>query len=157
MNIMFVCLGNICRSPLAHAVFQHLVNLKNLSSQFNLDSSGTSAYHIGEPADSRMIMTARNYGILIDHLVRQFKRPDFERYDLIMAMDRQNYSDIIRLSSNEKDHQKVKLFREYDPKLTLVKDVPDPYFGGENGFDNVFKIVSRTCENLLSVIMKDFK
>ena len=148
---MFVCLGNICRSPVAEAVFAHLVNEKGLGKKFTVDSSGTSAYHIGADPDPRMQAAAEQQGVNMSHKAQQFKKDHFNKFDLIFAMDNSNYDDIISLTQNIKHREKVHLFREFDPNaISNNADVPDPYYrGGMDAFNEVFQIVSRTCEEIL--------
>ncbi|MBI9100055.1 MAG: low molecular weight phosphotyrosine protein phosphatase [Spirochaetaceae bacterium] len=150
---MFVCLGNICRSPLAHAVFQEMVNERGLEDHYSVQSSGTCAYHAGEPADSRMRKTALGRGIKINHKARQIFRYDLEEYDYIFAMDKNNYQNIRRLTTNEDLLKNVFMFRQFDP-LT-PGDVPDPYYGGQSGFDDVYDIVDRTCSHILDLLEED--
>lgn len=147
---MFVCLGNICRSPLAHAVFQKMVDEKGLSDQYTVQSSGTCAYHVGEPSDSRMRSTASRKGVKINHRARQMFRYDLEDFDYIFAMDSNNYKAIRRLTANEELLSHVRMFRDYDPQGP--GDVPDPYYGGQEGFETVFNIVERTCSQILDRI-----
>lgn len=147
---MFVCLGNICRSPLAHAVFQQLINDRKLGDSYFVESSGTCAYHVGEQSDIRMRKTASERGVQIDHKARQIFRFDLEEYEYIFAMDRNNYQGIRRLTSNENLLKRIYLFRDFDP--VEKGDVPDPYYGGQNGFDDVFDIVDRTCRNILDLM-----
>lgn len=144
---MFVCLGNICRSPLAHAVFQKLVDDRNLGDSYVVQSTGTCAYHAGEQSDERMRSTAADRGVKINHKARQFFRYDLEEYDYIFAMDNNNFLGIRRLTTNEDLLKHVYMFRDFDP---IEKgDVPDPYYGGQKGFDNVYDIVDRTCRSIL--------
>lgn len=147
---MFVCLGNICRSPLAHAVFQEIVNERELSDGYEVQSSGTCAYHVGEPSDSRMKQTALDHGVKIKHRARQIFRCDLEDYDYIFAMDHNNYSNLRRLTANEGLLARIRMFRDYDPEGP--GDVPDPYYGGQEGFETVFSIVKRTCDNILDLM-----
>ncbi len=155
-KILFVCLGNICRSPLAHAVFENLVHNNGLSDEFEIESCGTGSWHVGEMPDSRMIAEAKKHEIKMEHLRgRTLQALDFKYYDLILAMDNSNLGVLLTKTLPEfKD--KIKLFRTYDPKSTdSMAEVPDPYFGGAEGFSNVFDIVERTCENLLEELKKD--
>ena len=149
---MFVCLGNICRSPVAEAVFTHLVYENKLQKKFEADSSGTSAYHIGADPDPRMQATAEKNGVEMDHHAQQFKKEHFDQFDVIFAMDSSNYDDIISLTQNQKLRKKVHMFRAFDPKAASNgADVPDPYYrGGMAAFDEVFDISYRTCEEILS-------
>lgn len=147
-KIVFVCLGNICRSPTAEGVMQHLVNQRSLQPYFYIDSAGTSAYHIGEPANSKSQKTANGHGITLKSRARRFETYDLEEFDMILAMDKENYENLQRMDENGLHSDKIKMFREYDPKPE-GNEVPDPYFGGIDGFQHVFEIVLRTCENLL--------
>ncbi|MBB6481630.1 low molecular weight protein-tyrosine-phosphatase [Spirochaeta isovalerica] len=149
-RVMFVCLGNICRSPLAHAVFQEIVNQRGLTDQYEIQSSGTCAYHVGEPSDSRMKKTALDHGVKIKHRARQIFRYDLEDYDYIFAMDHNNFNNLKRLTANEGLLARIRMFRDYDPEGP--GDVPDPYYGGQEGFENVFTIVQRTCDHILDLM-----
>ncbi|HET6527759.1 MAG TPA: low molecular weight protein-tyrosine-phosphatase [Balneolaceae bacterium] len=146
-KICFVCLGNICRSPTAEGIFQHLVNERGLQAYFEVDSAGTSAYHSGQSANQNSQRTANKYGITLHSKARQFKTFDLDYFDLILAMDNQNLANINRLT-NDKHGQKVRPLRAFDPDPEHG-EVPDPYAGGREGFENVFKIVKRSCEHLL--------
>lgn len=148
-QIVFVCLGNICRSPTAEGVFQHLVNERGLGSYFYIDSAGTSAYHIGETANSRSQKTANDHGIQLRSRARRFESDDLKEFDLVVAMDSQNLSDIEQLISKSSFNTKIIRMRDYDPKPG-DGDVPDPYYGGIDGFENAFNIVKRSCEALLN-------
>lgn len=149
-KIVFVCLGNICRSPTAEGVMQHLVNERGLQPYFYIDSAGTSAYHIGEPANSKAQKVANERGFELKSRARRFEAEDLDEFDLILAMDRENYENILALDINGDYSDKVKMMREFDPKADNDAEVPDPYYGGMDGFNNVFDIVQRSCENLLN-------
>jgi len=140
-KILMVCLGNICRSPLAHGILE-----SKLSEDFFIDSAGTSSYHIGNLPDSRSISTARKHGIdITNQRSRQFKKSDFENFDIIYAMDKSNYNNIIHLANTTEEKQKVKLIlNESHPNQNL--EVPDPYYGGDSGFDNVYKMLDKACD-----------
>jgi len=141
-RILVVCLGNICRSPLAHGIFESI-----LGDDFYVDSAGTGAYHIGNPPDSRSIAIAKKNGIDISHQkARQFKPSDFDQFDSIYVMDRQNLKDVNSLAQNNHDYQKVQLLCDVEG-LDGV-DVPDPYYGGEQGFEDVFRLIHKACEAL---------
>lgn len=147
-SVCFVCLGNICRSPTAEGVFQHLVNERGLEAYFEIDSAGTSAYHLGESANSRSQKVANKHGIELHSRGRQFEPSDLEYFDLILAMDQENLVNIRTLDSKGEFTHKIGLLRDLDPEGT-GEEVPDPYFGGMNGFQNVFDVVYRSCNHLL--------
>ncbi len=147
-KICFVCLGNICRSPTAEGVFQHLVNERNLQPYFEIDSAGTSAYHVGESANSKSQQTAKQHGITLHSKARQFESSDLDYFDMVLAMDQENLSNIKRMSNGEPDNVNIGMLRDFDPEPG-DGEVPDPYYGGISGFENVFQIVKRSCENLL--------
>ncbi len=154
-KVQFVCLGNICRSPLAHAVFQQKVNEAKLDKTIHIESSGTGNWHVGSLPDSRMREVAKKAGYIMDHRARHLSYSDINEYDLVLAMDSQNYKEIIAKCKTEEERQKVKLFREFDPNcLGNDKETPDPYFGGRAGFELVLDIVERTSLSLLNYIIK---
>lgn len=155
-KIVFVCLGNICRSPTAEGVFQHLVNERGLQPYFYVDSAGTSAYHIGERANSKSRKTASGHGIELQSRARRFEYDDLQEFDLIVAMDHENLQNIKALDMKNKFSDKVVMLREYDP-APGNGEVPDPYYGGMDGFENVFIIVERSCKALLDELEKKIK
>ena len=142
-KLVFVCLGNICRSPTGEGIFIHKVNEAGLESYFYIDSSGTAAYHTGERADRRSQETANDHGIRLPSIARRFEYADLEEFDLILAMDSSNLKNILDIDKKGKYSDKVKLLREFDP-------IPDPYYGGAMGFENVFQMVERSCDTLLN-------
>jgi protein-tyrosine phosphatase len=149
-SVLMVCLGNICRSPLAEGVLREKAEKLNLA--ITIDSAGTSNYHIGEHPDSRTIANAMKHGIDVSGLkARQFQVADFDRFDAIFVMDSSNYSDVIALARNENDKRKVELIlnRVY-PGSNMA--VPDPYFGGEQGFENVFILLEQACDVIAKAI-----
>jgi protein-tyrosine phosphatase len=147
-RVLFVCLGNICRSPAAEGVFRHLVADAGLSDRFVIDSAGTGAWHIGEPADPRMCAAARRRGVTLTGVARQVTSEDFDRFDYILAMDTSNLRHL-RQRAPSSHRAKVHLFRDFDP-LEPGEDVPDPYYGDHKGFDEVLDIVARTARALLA-------
>lgn len=151
INVLFVCMGNICRSPLAHGQFEELVNKEGLSERIMVDSAGTHAYHVGEPPDPRSQQTALRHGIdLGSQRARRVDLPDFEKFDYILAMDRDNYR--ILMNSAAADHQhKIHLFLEYAPERS-EEEVPDPYYGGPDGFDKVYEMVEAAANGLMADI-----
>lgn len=149
IRVLFVCLGNICRSPLAAGVFRKLVDEAGLSAHFEIDSAGTGPWHVGEPADRRMQHTARQHGVdLSSHVARQLSQEDLARYDYILVMDRENLEDVLRMDREGRFRDKVQLFRTFDPEPGNG-EVPDPYYGGARGFEEVYQIVTRTARRLL--------
>ncbi|MDR9417045.1 MAG: low molecular weight protein-tyrosine-phosphatase [Gracilimonas sp.] len=148
-KLVFVCLGNICRSPTAEGIFIHKVNEAGLENYFYIDSAGTSAYHIGESANSKSQATANKHGIHLPSKARRFEYSDLEEFDLILAMDSENYRNIKQLDRNSKFAHKVKMMREFDPQPE-DGEVPDPYYGGLQGFENVFQVLNRSSEALLA-------
>lgn len=149
-RILFVCLGNICRSPAAEGVFATLVEREGRSAEFELDSAGTGAWHVGEPPDARMRRAAEARGITLTGRARQVTAADFDRFDLIFAMDRQNRTELLERAPPDQRH-KVQLFRDHDADAP-GEDVPDPYYGGADGFDDVLDIVTRTGASILASI-----
>jgi protein-tyrosine phosphatase len=147
-RILMVCLGNICRSPMAKALLIKKLEEKNIT-WVEVDSAGTSDYHIGGRADYRTMVSGKKHGIdLTTHKGRQFTRHDFDAFDLIYAMDTENYSDIVLMASNEEETQKVKLILdETHPKANL--SVPDPWFGGESDFEKVFQLLDKACDVII--------
>ncbi|UXX80038.1 low molecular weight phosphotyrosine protein phosphatase [Reichenbachiella carrageenanivorans] len=145
-KVLFVCLGNICRSPLGEAIFNHKV--KGLSME--ADSAGTAAYHVGENPDHRSIEVARAHGVPISHKARKFVAEDFDRFDYILAMDRNNFRDMKALAAGSAKN--LYLLRGFDPEADGDLDVPDPYYGGYDGFENVFQMVSRSVDQLIAHI-----
>lgn len=182
IRVLFVCLGNICRSPLAEAVFNKKVAEKGLENHFEVDSAGTSDYHIGHGPDERTLRNAEKNAVKITHSARQIATPDLRYYDYILAMDAENMEKINALA--EADAQidgKIFLMRDFEPgaqpgftaneeqpytnidslsdnsrdPLTADRDVPDPYFGGEDGFQDVFEILDRTVENFIAYVQQE--
>jgi low molecular weight protein-tyrosine phosphatase len=147
IRVMFVCLGNICRSPLAEGVFAAKVTEAGLSEAFEIASSGTGNWHVGNPPDARMLQTAALHGVRLDSRGRQFGATDLEHFDHILVMDRSNLHDVLLLDQNDSFGPKVKLFREFDPDPG-DHQVPDPYYGGTGGFEQVYGIVDRTAQAL---------
>ena len=150
-SVLFVCLGNICRSPLAEGIFTHLVEQRGLSDRFHIDSCGTGGWHVGKGPDPRSVLVASKNGLDISHLrARQFDASsDPHEYDWLIVMDRSNHADLIDLGSPE---HKVRLMRSYDLSLDGDHDVPDPYYGGDDGFDKVYEMLTRACEGMLDSI-----
>jgi len=148
-KILMVCLGNICRSPLAEGILKS----KLPKNAFFIDSAGTANYHIGKQPDYRSIAIAKNYGIDISRQKgRQFIVSDFDDFDYIYAMDSENYDNIISLARNSQGRAKVKLILNELNGSSIV-DVPDPYYGGEQGFENVYQLLEEACENIVEKLL----
>lgn len=157
LKILFVCHGNICRSPAAQGTLEKLIKDKNLQHLIEVDSAGTSSYHVGEKPHKFTRKAAEEHNIEIHHIARQFTTRDFDEFDYIFAMDHYNYEDILRMAKTQEHRKKVKLFREFDPAVlneNYIPDVPDPYYGDYSGFQEVQKIILRTAENLLSYLIQ---
>ncbi|KAK3122405.1 hypothetical protein QOZ80_8BG0669140 [Eleusine coracana subsp. coracana] len=160
--VLFVCLGNICRSPAAEAVFRNLVSKRGLDSKFHIDSAGTIGYHEGNKADSRMRSASKKRGIEVTSISRPLRPSDFRDFDLILAMDRQNYEDILNAFERWRHKEplpdnaanKVKLMCSYC-KTHTESEVPDPYYGGPKGFEKVLDLLEDACESLLDSIVAD--
>ena len=148
MKILMVCLGNICRSPLAEGILSSKGKHLNLE----VDSAGTAAYHIGKQPDIRSIEIANKYSIdLKQQRARQFSRADFDEFDIIYAMDTNNYAHLISLASSETERNKIRMIlNEINPNA--YQSVPDPYYGGENGFQDVYNMLDKTCDKIIQDI-----
>lgn len=146
-KVLFVCLGNICRSPLAEAIFRHKVKARGLDHLYMIDSCATSNYEIGNRPDPRTLRNAEKNGVIIDHIARQLCSDDFENFDEIIVMDRNNFRNTTRLAGIH--HSKVKLMLSYDPDCG-DDEVPDPYYGEEKDFQIVFELLDRSIEAYLA-------
>lgn len=153
IRVLFVCLGNICRSPAAEGVFRHLVAEAGLSHELAIDSAGTGAWHVGEPADRRMRDAARQRGIRLAGSARQIVPSDFEDFDWILAMDESNLQHLRRIA-HAHHHHKIRKFGDFDPDAPGA-DVPDPYYGEDDGFAAVLDIVTRASHGLLAHLRSD--
>jgi protein-tyrosine phosphatase len=154
IKVLFVCMGNICRSPTAQGTFEKVVKDAGLEKQIFIDSAGTHAYHIGENPDSRTQITAKKHGLdLSKQRARKVSLDDFEKFDYILAMDKDNYSSLKSICPDEQ-LDKIKLFLDYAPE-TGFSEVPDPYYGGENGFELVFDLTIAASKGLLETIRRN--
>ena len=151
-GVLFVCLGNICRSPLAEGIFQHLVEEAGVSDEFEIDSAGTGSWHVGERPDTRAIAVARAHGITLPSRARQITPEDLDHFDYVIAMDLENVRNLENMAESRRTDVQIHLLREFDPEHT-GDEVPDPYYGGASGFAKVFKIVSQSCEALLAGLL----
>lgn len=153
IGVLFVCLGNICRSPLAEGVFRHLVEEAGLGARFLIDSAGTSGYHDGEGPDPRTAAVAARRGILLEHASRRVRAGDLDRFRYVLAMDQDNLERLAALASGAGNGRaEIALLRAYDATAEPDAEVPDPYFGGARGFQDVHDMVERACRGLLAHI-----
>ena len=150
-RILFVCLGNIIRSPLAENLFRFQAEQAGVDGKYAVDSAGTAAYHIGESPDPRMQKTAESHGVINGGTARQVREQDFDEFDLIVAMDRSNGHDLTEIAGPPEKQAKIRLMREFDPEQN-DPDVPDPYYGGAEGFENTYQIVERSVSGLLEAL-----
>ncbi|XGV99856.1 MAG: low molecular weight protein-tyrosine-phosphatase [Leptolyngbya sp. BL-A-14] len=153
-KLLFVCLGNICRSPSAENIMNHLIAQAHLSDRIVCDSAGTASYHIGSPPDRRMAIAAKQQGIVLQGCARQFVKADFEAFDRILAMDRENFADICTLDPSGQYRHKVHLMCDYCTRHAL-REVPDPYYGGTEGFNQVIDLLFDACEGLLADVTQE--
>jgi protein-tyrosine phosphatase len=153
-RILFVCMGNICRSPTAEGVMRALVRDEGLEGQIELDSAGTGGWHAGAPPDERATAAARARGIELDGTARRVTMADFRDFDLLVAMDRENERHLMAWAPDPEARAKVRLLREFDPASAATGDldVPDPYYGGANGFERVLDLVQAACRGLLDEV-----
>lgn len=155
INVLFVCLGNICRSPMAEGIFLDLVQQKGLSHRFHIDSAGTSGFHEGEKPDLRMRRTAREHGIELTSRSRPVRTNDLSQFHHILVMDGFNLKDMLALAQREgHTPSNIQKMRDYDPDYPGT-DVPDPYYGGDDGFEEVFQILERSCEKFLATVLEN--
>ena len=155
MKILFVCHGNICRSPIAEVVFRELVREEGLDGEVLIDSAGTSGYHDGELADQRALTAARQHRLGMPHRSRKVIAADLSEFDRIVAMDSENLRDLKQLASTDQQRRKIVLMRDYDP--SGPGDVPDPYFGSQGDFDMVWHLCERSSPRLLADLRKNEK
>lgn len=154
IRILFVCLGNICRSPLAESVFRHLARDRGVLDRFEIDSAGTAGYHAGSPPDQRSVATARARGVEVAGVSRKLATADLRSFDYVIAMDAENLDGIRDLERRAGGSARVHRLREWDPDPE-DGDVPDPYYGGPQGFDRVHDIVERSCAALLDALLEE--
>jgi protein-tyrosine phosphatase len=156
-RICFVCLGNIVRSPLAEGLFRKLVEEAGVNHKYQIESAGTSDWHIGESPDKRMERVAASHGLNYSNLARQYQPEDFERFDLIVAMDNTNRQDLMEMLPGEKSSKKIYLLREFDPFSEPNESVPDPYYGDMESFEQVYQIVERSCNGLFQALEDGYR
>jgi protein-tyrosine phosphatase len=154
VRVCFVCLGNICRSPTAEGVMRAALARAGLDGRVIVDSAGTGGWHVGERPDPRTCAAAARRGIELDHLGQQFRRDDFARFDLILAMDAANLRALRSLAPDEAARAKVALFRSFDPASPPDAEVPDPYYGGADGFEHVLDICEAACAGVIAELRR---
>ena len=154
VSVLFVCLGNICRSPTAEGIFANMCLKNGLKGQVLVDSAGTGGWHAGELADPRSRAEAQRRGLMLQSRSRKFRSEDFQNFDLILAMDQSNLDNILRMAETKADQERVHLLRAFDPESPPGSEVPDPYYGGRNGFPDVFDICERACRGLLAEVQR---
>ncbi len=155
IKILFVCLGNICRSPLAEGIFNHLVAQKGLQQVLTSHSAGTADYHVGEPADHRTIKIAKRHGIEIHHEGCMLAEEHFQEYDYIVAMDHSNYLNITRHSGYATSKATIVMMRNFDTAASDL-NVPDPYFGSMDGFERVYQMLTKACEGFIDFLVEKY-
>jgi len=155
VRVCFVCLGNICRSPIGEGVLRHLTREAGLADAIEVDSAGTAGYHAGEPPDRRARAAGRRFGVDVSGRGRQFEREDFERFDYVLAMDRTNFEDLSGLAPSEAARSKLHLLRSFDPASPVGASVPDPYYGEDEDFDDVVRICQAACGPLLERVRRE--
>ena len=153
-RVLFVCLGNICRSPAAEGVMQALVNERGVSDRIQVDSAGTSGFHIGEPADKRMRAAAERRGFPLTSRSRMVSRRDFSQFDLLIAMDKRNFRELQKISDGSDG--KIRMLSDYLGD-EWPEEVPDPYYGGDEGFDEVLDMLVAACPELLDELLAGAK
>jgi protein-tyrosine phosphatase len=154
MRILFVCMGNICRSPTAEGVMRSLLRAEGLDGEVAIDSAGIGGWHAGDPPDSRATAAARARDIVLEGAARAVTDEDFERFDLLLVMDRENERDLLARAPDAPARAKVRLLRAFDPASVAAGDleVPDPYYGGPHGFERVLDMVEAACRGLLEEV-----
>ncbi len=142
-------MGNICRSPTAEGVMRRLLDEAGLADRIEVESAGTGGWHAGEPPDERATLAARRRGVTLEGAARQVRPDDFRTFDLLIALDRSNLRDLLLRAPDEDAAEKVRLLREFDPAAAGDLDVPDPYYGGDRGFETVLDMVEAACRGLI--------
>ncbi len=153
INILFVCLGNICRSPMAEGLFKKQVAEAGMNDQISCDSAGTASFHLGQQPDKRMVSTASSHGVKLNHKARQFNKADFNTFDYIVVMDESNFNNVMKIKPL-KGKAKVIFMRNYDEYVLGVKEVPDPYYGTMEDFQTCYYILESCCRNFLKEIIE---
>lgn len=152
LKTLFVCLGNICRSPLAHGILQDYINTRGYADKILVNSSGTSAFHVGSHPDTRSINIAKKHNIVLNNKARQLSANDLDEYDYILVMDHLNYEDVLSFAKTKEQRSKVLMLRSFDDEAHGVFDVPDPYYGVEADFEEVFAICKRSIHGFIEFL-----
>ena len=155
LRVCFVCMGNICRSPMAEAVMRDLVRDGGLANMIDVDSAGTSSWPIGASPDTRASDAAAKHGVRMAHRGRQFTRADFDRFDLVIVMDIENRTELLRMAPNADEASKVRLLRTFDDEAQGAIEIADPYYGSTQDFDRVFTEIVASCKGLLDHLRKE--
>jgi protein-tyrosine phosphatase len=155
VRVCFVCLGNICRSPTAEAVMRQLVKSACLEDRVEISSAGTGDWHVGDPRDKRSQAVGAARGFSLEGRARQFTSASFDGCDYALAMDRSNRDELLRLARGEADRAKVRLLRAFDPAAPRAAEVPDPYYGGPRGFEDVFDMCEAACRGLVGHLRRE--
>ena len=156
LRVLFVCMGNICRSPMAEAVMRDLVRDAGLAASIEVDSAGTSGWHIGDSPDTRALDAAVKRGVHMSHRGRQFTRADFGVFDVVLVMDLENRTELLRLAPNGDEAAKVRLLRGFDPDAQSAIEIADPYYGAAQDFDRVLDEIFSSCRGLLDHLREEY-
>lgn len=152
-KILFVCTGNICRSPLAEGIFNHYCKIRGLENNFMADSCAVTNYEVGNSPDSRTVKVAKESGFIITHIAKKIALKDIESSDIILCMEQYHKDEVLKLCKTQNQREKVELFTKYDPIAKSEYDVPDPYYGDQSLFKSVQEIIQRTSLNLLESLL----
>lgn len=153
-RILFICLGNICRSPAADGIMRHLVSEQGLDDQFVIDSAGIGSWHVGQLPDRRMRHQGERHGYTFDHRARQFSAADFDRFDLVAVMDQENFHDVSRQARSDADRRKIIKMSDYLQHHPGQHTIPDPYYGNDRDFEYVIELLEDACGGLLQKLTK---
>lgn len=156
LRVCFVCMGNICRSPMAEAVMHDLIRAAGLAASIEVDSAGTSGWHIGKAPDQRAVEAAEKCGVYMTHRGRQFTRGDFDKFDVIPVMDSDNRTELLGMAPNGDEASKVRLLRTFDPHADSAIEIADPYYGTASDFDRALDEITASCKGLLAYLRIEY-